>query len=155
MTEHEIWMRKALELAQEAAAAGEVPVGAIVVKEGQIIACARNEKEALHDATAHAEILALRRSGQALGHWQLSGCTLYVTLEPCPMCAGAIMQSRLSRVVFGAYDGRAGCCGTLYNLPGDDRFPVHVDVEGGVLREECAALLTEFFRSRREEERIY
>ena len=128
MTEHEIWMRKALELAKEAADAGEVPVGAIVVKEGQIIACARNEKEALHDATAHAELLALRRSGQALGHWQLSGCTLYVTLEPCPMCAAAIAQARPELVVFGAFDDAMGGMGSVYALHADARIRSHVQV---------------------------
>ena len=149
MTEHEIWMRKALELAQEAAAAGEVPVGAIVVKEGQIIACARNEKEALHDATAHAEILALRRSGQALGHWQLSGCTLYVTLEPCPMCAAAIAQARPELVVFGAFDDAMGGMGSVYALHADARIRSNTPAIGGVLAEESETLLREFFTARR------
>ena len=149
MTEHEIWMRKALELAQEAAAAGEVPVGAIVVKEGQIIACARNEKEALHDATAHAEILALRRAGQALGHWQLSGCTLYVTLEPCPMCAAAIAQARPELVVFGAFDDAMGGMGSVYALHADARIRSNTPAIGGVLAEESETLLREFFTARR------
>ena len=149
MTEHEIWMREALELAQEAAAAGEVPVGAIVVKEGQIIACARNEKEALHDATAHAEILALRRAGQALGHWQLSGCTLYVTLEPCPMCAAAIAQARPELVVFGAFDDAMGGMGSVYALHADARIRSNTPAIGGVLAEESETLLREFFTARR------
>lgn len=149
MTEHEIWMRKALELAQEAAAAGEVPVGAIVVKEGQIIACARNEKEALHDATAHAEILALRRSGQALGHWQLSGCTLYVTLEPCPMCAAAIAQARPELVVFGAFDDAMGGMGSVYALHADARIRSNTPAIRCVLAEESETLLREFFTARR------
>ena len=149
MTEHEIWMRKALELAQEAAAAGEVPVGAIVVKEGQIIACARNEKEALHDATAHAEILALRRAGQALGHWQLSGCTLYVTLEPCPMCAAAIAQARPELVVFGAFDDAMGGMGSVYALHADARIRSNTPAIGGVLAEESETLLRDFFSARR------
>ncbi len=149
MTEHEIWMRKALELAQEAAAAGEVPVGAVVVRDGQIIACARNEKEALHDATAHAEILALRRAGQALGHWQLSGCTLYVTLEPCPMCAAALAQARPALVVFGAFDDAMGGMGSVYALHADARIRSNTPAIGGVLAQESELLLREFFTARR------
>ena len=149
MTEHEIWMRKALELAKEAADAGEVPVGAVVVKGDRIIACARNEKEALHDATAHAEILALRRAGQALGHWQLSGCTLYVTLEPCPMCAAAIAQARPELVVFGAFDDAMGGMGSVYALHADARIRSNTPAIGGVLAEESETLLREFFTARR------
>ena len=149
MTEHEMWMQQALELAREAAAAGEVPVGAVVIKDGQIIARARNEKEALHDATAHAEILALRRAGQALGHWQLTGCTLYVTLEPCPMCAAAIAQARPALVVFGAFDEAMGGMGSVYALHADARIRSNTPAIGGILAEDSEALLREFFTSKR------
>ena len=149
------FMAIALEEARLAGEAGDVPVGACVAVGDRLIARGRNRREEKGDPLAHAEVEALRAAAEALGGWNLSEATLYVTLEPCPMCAGAILQSRISRVVFGAYDGRAGCCGTLYNLPGDERFPAKVQVEGGVSREECARLLTDFFRARREEPRIY
>lgn len=149
MTEHELWMQKALALAQEAADAGEIPVGAIVVQNGEIIACARNEKESTFDATAHAEILALRRAGQALGHWQLSGCTLYVTLEPCPMCAAAIAQARPDLVVFGAFDEAMGGMGSVYALHSDARIRSNTPAIGGVLAEASQTLLRAFFSARR------
>lgn len=149
MTEHEHWMQKALALASEAAAAGEIPVGAIVVKDGSIIASARNEKEAAHDATAHAEILALRRAGQALGHWQLTGCTLYVTLEPCPMCAAAIAQARPALVVFGAFDEAMGGMGSVYALHSDARIRSNTPAIGGVMASESETLLRTFFSTRR------
>lgn len=149
MTEHEHWMQKALALASEASAAGEIPVGAIVVKDGSIIASARNEKEAAHDATAHAEILALRRAGQALGHWQLTGCTLYVTLEPCPMCAAAIAQARPALVVFGAFDEAMGGMGSVYALHSDARIRSNTPAIGGVLASESETLLRTFFSTRR------
>ena len=149
MTEHEYWMRQALDLAKEAADAGEIPVGAIVVKDGSILASARNEKEAAHDATAHAEILALRRAGQALGHWQLNGCTLYVTLEPCPMCAAAIAQARPALVVFGAFDEAMGGMGSVYALHSDARIRSNTPAIGGILAAESEALLRTFFSARR------
>lgn len=149
MTEHEIWMQQALALAREAASAGEIPVGAVVVKDGAVIACARNEKETSHDATAHAEVLALRRAGHSLGHWQLSGCTLYVTLEPCPMCAAAIAQARPDLVVFGAFDDAMGGMGSVYALHSDARIRSNTPAIGGVLSEESQALLRDFFSSRR------
>ena len=145
MTEHEKWMGKALELAQEAARAGEVPVGAVVVKDGEIIACARNEREERRDPTAHAEMLALRRAGEALGRWVLEGCTLYVTLEPCPMCAGAIVQARPELVVFGAFDGEMGGLGSVYAMHCDERIRGNVPVIGGVRRAECETVLRSFF----------
>ena len=151
----EAFMAVALEEARAAAAAGEVPVGACVVLGDKVIARGRNRREETHDPLAHAEVEALRAAARALGGWNLSAATLYVTLEPCPMCTGALMQARVGRVVFGAYDGRAGCCGTLYHLPADPRFPMTTEVTGGLCREACAALLREFFARRREEARIY
>lgn len=144
-------MRRCLALAQEAADAGEAPVGAVVVQQGREIAAARNEREAACDVSAHAEILALRRAGAALGRWALPpGCTLYVTLEPCPMCAGAILNSRIRRVVYGAADAKAGCCGSvtdLFALP----FNHHPVVERGLRAEEAQALLQAFFLRLREQ----
>ena len=149
LTEHERWMRRCLALAQEAAAAGEAPVGAVVVRDGRLLAAARNEREAAADVSAHAEILALRAAGAALGRWTLEGCTLYVTLEPCPMCAGALVQARPDLVVFGAFDPAQGALGSRYALHLDPALGAGVPVLGGVLREDCAAVLSAFFRARR------
>ena len=146
-------MAEALAEARLAAGRGEVPVGAVVVKDGRIIARAGNRREERGDPTAHAELDALRAAAAGLGGWYLHGCTMYVTLEPCPMCAGALMQARLKAVVFGAWDTKAGCCGSLYNLPEDTRFPHRLAVTGGVLAEGCAAELSAFFRDRRENAR--
>ncbi|MBX6314489.1 MAG: nucleoside deaminase [Isosphaeraceae bacterium] len=142
-------MRLALSLAREAFALGEVPVGAVVVRDGQLIAQAFNLRETLADPTAHAERLALTLAGRALGTWNLSGCTLYVTLEPCPMCAGAIVQGRVSRVVYGATDPKAGACDSLYRITADLRLNHRAQVQGGVLAEECGSILSEFFQVRR------
>ena len=142
-------MRSALDLAREAARAGEVPVGAVVVRDGHVIAARRNEREATNDPTAHAEVLALRDAAAVVGSWNLSGCTLVVTLEPCPMCAGAILNSRVSRLVFGAADPKAGATGTLYNLMSDPRLNHDVDLEHGCLAEESRELLTRFFADKR------
>ena len=142
-------MRVALNLAREAAQAGEVPVGAVVVRDGNVIAARRNEREATNDPTAHAEVLALRDAAMVVGSWNLSGCTLVVTLEPCPMCAGAILNSRVSRLVFGAADPKAGATGTLYNLMSDPRLNHDVDVEHGCCAEESRELLTRFFADKR------
>ncbi len=149
------YMRIALEEARLAGEAGDVPVGACVVMGGQVLARGRNRRELTGDPLAHAEVEALRAAAQAAGGWNLSEAALFVTLEPCPMCAGALMQARIAHVVFGAYDGGAGCCGTLYNLPEDERFPWRAQATGGVLRAECAQLLTQFFRARRADPRIY
>ncbi|MFY9384586.1 MAG: tRNA adenosine(34) deaminase TadA [Dethiobacteria bacterium] len=143
------YMEMALEQAREACTCGEVPVGAVLVREGQVIAACRNRCEELKDATAHAEILALREGSRHLGGWRLPGTTLYVTLEPCPMCAGALVQARVERLVYGAADPKGGACGTLYNIVQDERLNHRLDVTGGVLKEACAALLQDFFRSRR------
>ena len=142
------YMKTALSEAEKAAEQGEIPVGAVLVKDGKILVCAHNLRETERDATAHAELLCIRRGCELLGGWRLSGCTLYVTLEPCPMCAGAILNARIDRVVFGAYDSRAGSFGSLVNLalyPYNHR-PI---LEGGVLAEEAQALLTNFFKKLR------
>ena len=142
-------MREALKLAREAQMAGEVPVGAVVVCKEKIIACARNERETSGDPTAHAEVLALRRAAEALGTRRLEGCTLYVTLEPCPMCAGAIVMAGIDAVFFGAYDPRCGCAGSLYDLPEDASFGRVIPCSGGLLEAECRLALNAFFDLRR------
>lgn len=143
------YMEAAIEQAKKAEALGEVPIGAVIVKDGEIIAGGHNLREKRHDPTHHAEMAAIRQASETLASWRLTGCTLVVTLEPCPMCAGAIVQSRLDRVVFGASDPKAGCAGTLMNLLEDPRFNHQVTVEKGVLEEACAALLRRFFRNLR------
>ncbi|MDE0136242.1 MAG: nucleoside deaminase [Acidimicrobiaceae bacterium] len=135
----------ALEQARQAAAAGEVPVGAVVIVGGEVIAARHNEREAANDPTAHAEVLALRDAAAAIGDWRLSGATLATTLEPCPMCAGVVLAARVPRVVFGAYDPKAGATATLYNLLVDPRFNHNSEVVGGVRSEECGELLSDFF----------
>lgn len=147
---HEEMMRKALGEAQLAYAAGEVPVGAVVACGEEIVASAHNEREALLDPTAHAEVLALRRAAKRLGRRRLSGCTLYVTLEPCPMCAGAIVMSGVERVVFGAFDRAAGCAGSVYNLPEDPVFAHRAVCSGGLLEADCAEMIDAFFSGKRE-----
>jgi tRNA(adenine34) deaminase len=143
-------MQAALAMARAAMAMGEVPVGAVVVHRGRIIAQAFNLRETLDDPTAHAERLALTLAGRALGTWRLENCTLYVTLEPCPMCAGAIVQGRVARVVYGVTDPKAGACHTLYHLLSDPRLNHRAEVEGGLLADECGALLTQFFQGLRQ-----
>ena len=142
-------MRRALEEAEEAARKGEVPVGAVVARGDEILATAHNERETAGDPTAHAELLALRRAAERLGGWRLSGCTLYATLEPCPMCAGALLAARVARLVFGAPDPKAGACGSLYNLCVDPRLNHELAVVPGLRAEACADVLTRFFRNRR------
>lgn len=142
-------MRRALDEARRAAAAGDVPVGAVVLApDGTLLATGHNEREAAGDPTAHAEILALRRAAASLGEWRLSGCTLVVTLEPCTMCAGALVQSRVGRVVYGARDEKAGAAGSLWDVVRDRRLNHRPEVIHGVLETDCAALLTAFFRDR-------
>ena len=145
----EYFMREALREAACAAAENEVPVGGIVVCRGKIIARAHNLTETLHDATAHAEILAIRRASELLGSWRLTDCTLYVTLEPCVMCAAAIAQARPDMVVFGAFDSQQGGCGSVYAILSDAKLRGKTPVLGGVLREECEAVLKDFFEKRR------
>lgn len=146
---HEQHMRLALEQAHRALEAGEVPVGAVVVCGGEVIASAHNEREALCDPTAHAEVLALRRAAARLGRRRLSDCTLYVTLEPCPMCAGAIVMSDLSGVYYGAADEAAGCAGSIYALPEDPAFGKKIPCTGGLLEQPCRELINGFFEERR------
>jgi tRNA(adenine34) deaminase len=145
----EAWMRVALEEARLAARAGEVPVGAVVVHDGRLVARAHNLRESTRDPLAHAEILALRAAAEALGRWRLIGCTLVVTLEPCPMCAGAVVNARPDRLVFGAPDPRAGAAGTLMDIVRDPRLNHRAEVVSGVLAEESAAILKAFFAARR------
>ena len=140
----------ALDVARAAASLGEVPVGAVVLSaSGDVVASAHNEREALSDPTAHAEILALRRAGEALGSWQLVGCTLAVTLEPCTMCAGAVVLARVSRLVFGAWDPKAGAVGSLWDVVRDRRLNHRPEVVAGVREADCSALLADFFAARR------
>ncbi len=139
----------ALEQAKQAFSRGEIPIGAVLVRDDQVIVADRNRREQYRDATAHAEILVLRRAGEILGGWRLCGSTLYVTLEPCPMCAGALVQARVERLVYGAADSKGGACGALYNIVQDERLNHRLAVTGGVLENECATLLREFFSSRR------
>ncbi len=146
---HERWMRLALEEARAAAEEDEVPVGAIVVSGGRVIGVGHNQREQLADPTAHAEMIAITQAAASLGSWRLEGCTLYVTLEPCPMCAGAILQARLPAVVWGAADPKAGAVETLYRLLEDRRLNHRVEHVGHVLADECGRLLTEFFRRKR------
>ena len=148
------WMRLALAQAHAAALAGEVPVGAVVVRDGELIATGRNAPVHSHDPTAHAEIVALRAAAQQLGNYRLHDCTLYVTLEPCAMCSGAMLHARVARVVFGATDVKTGVAGSVINLFAQPQLNHHTHVEGGVLAEECAALLGDFFRTRRRQQRV-
>lgn len=143
------WMQLALDLAREAAKKGEVPVGAIVVKNGQIIGQGSNKPIGLHDPSAHAEIIAMRAAAQHLGNYRLVDCTLYVTLEPCAMCAGAIQHARIARLVYGACDAKTGACGSVVNLMNEPKLNHHCEVIGGVLAAECGAVLSDFFKQRR------
>ncbi|WP_221586174.1 tRNA adenosine(34) deaminase TadA [Microbacterium sp. G2-8] len=143
-------MRRAIALAADAGAAGEVPVGAVVVDgDGAIIGEGRNRREETHDPSAHAEVVAMREAAERSGSWNLDGCTLVVTLEPCVMCAGTLLQARISRLVFGAWDDKAGAAGSLYDVVRDRRLPYRAEVVGGVLEAETRAPLEEFFRARR------
>jgi len=142
-------MRAALALADEAGRQGEVPVGAVVVADGKVVGRGFNTPIGRHDPAAHAEIAALRDAAQALANYRLPNCDLYVTLEPCPMCAGAIMQARLRRLVFGAADPKTGACGSVVDLFAESRLNHHTTVTDGVLAEECGALLSRFFAERR------
>ena len=143
------FMREALALAANAAAAGEVPVGAVVVKDGTIIGRGANQPISSADPTAHAEIVALRQAAAALGNYRLTDCELYVTLEPCAMCVGAMLHARLKRVVYGATDPKTGACGSVVDLPAVGALNHHARFEGGVLGEECGGLLKRFFAERR------
>jgi tRNA(adenine34) deaminase len=150
MTRDELFMQQALSQAHNAWALGEVPVGAVVVKDGQVIATGFNQPIGTHDPTAHAEIMALRAAAEILGNYRLPGCELYVTLEPCAMCSGAMMHARLVRIVFGASDPKTGVCGSVLNLFAQDKLNHHAEVVRGVLADQCGALLKDFFASRRQ-----
>ncbi len=143
------WMRLAIDQARNAWAVGEVPVGAVLVHEGRVLATGYNQPISAHDPTAHAEIRAIRAAAELLGNYRLVDCELYVTLEPCVMCAGAIMHARIRRLVYGAADPKTGACGSVVNLMAESRLNHHAEVVGGVLAGECGALLSEFFASRR------
>ena len=145
---HGEYMKIALAEAENAAREGEIPVGAAIVKDGEIVASAHNNREATGDATGHAELLAIRKACKALGGWHLERCTLYVTLEPCPMCMGAIINSRLGKVVFGAKDAKAGACGSVIDLRSYP-FNHKPQIESGFMKEECAKILSDFFADKR------
>lgn len=145
----EKFMRQALDEARSAARAGDVPVGCVVVCDSEIVGRGRNRREAEQDPTAHAEIIALRQAAGKLGTWRLDNCDVFVTLEPCPMCAGALVLARVRRLYYGARDPKAGACGSLFDIVGDERLNHRVEVFGGVLAEECGALLAQFFRQLR------
>lgn len=149
MTNHAPFMREAIAEASLALAEGELPVGCVVVYKNEIIARAHNEREQSGDPTAHAEVLAIRRAADRLKSWRLNGCSLYVTLEPCPMCAGAISQARVSRLIYGAPDPAQGCAGSVYRIPEDPAFSHFCKSDGGLLQDECAALLNRFFADKR------
>jgi tRNA(adenine34) deaminase len=146
---HQAYMQLALEQARQAYAAGEVPVGAVITRGERILAAAHNQREQLRDPTAHAEMIAITQAADAMRSWRLEGCTLYVTLEPCPMCAGAIVQARIPLVVYGAIDPKAGAVHSLFRLLGDARLNHRAEVIGGVLAESCGQILTRFFHQRR------
>ena len=149
MQPHDRWMRVALDEARAAAEEDEVPVGAVIVAAGRVIASAHNQREQLADPTAHAEMIALTQAAAALGSWRLEQCTLYVTLEPCPMCAGAILQARVPVVIWGAADPKAGAVESLYRLFEDQRLNHRVQHTGHVMAEECGRILSDFFRQKR------
>ncbi len=151
MTEDERYMGMALEQARRAAEAGEVPIGAVVVCDGQVVGLAGNRRETDADPSAHAEFSAILQASRALDRWRLTGCTVYVTLEPCLMCAGLMVNSRVDRCVYGAPDPKGGALGTLYDVSHDPRLNHEFEVVGGVLEEECAQVLRDFFKRRRQE----
>jgi len=149
LTSDEHYMQLALTEARNALAHDDVPVGAVVVRDGDVIARAHNQRELLQDATAHAEIIALTQASTAIGSWRLTGCTLFVTLEPCVMCAGALVLARISRVAYGAKDPKAGACASLYRILEDSRLNHRPDITAGVLSAECGDVLREFFQAKR------
>lgn len=146
---HDVWMRKALDQAIQAYDHGEVPVGAVIIHQDRVIAEAGNQRETLNDPTAHAEMIAITQAAEVLGSWRLLDCTLYVTLEPCPMCAGAIVQARLPFVVYGTPDPKAGACDSMFQITSDLRLNHQSAVLGGIMRDDCKAILQQFFREQR------
>ena len=151
--DHLRFMEEAIGLARQAGKAGEIPVGSVVVRDGKILGRGLNTRESRRDPTLHAEIMALREAALAVGNWRLENCTIYVTLEPCPMCAGALVQARIRELIFGCEDPKAGACGTLYDIPRDSRLNHRILVRKGILREECARILRDFFQARRQQRR--
>lgn len=147
--QHLPFMKAAMEEARKAEALSEVPIGAVIVRGNEIIGRGYNVRETTHDPLAHAELIAIKQASEYLNAWRLLDCRLYVTLEPCPMCAGAIVQSRINQVVYGTPDPKAGCAGTLMNLLQEERFNHRAEVVSGVLQEECSSMLTQFFRKLR------
>lgn len=150
---HITYMQAAIEEAKKAQNLGEVPIGAVIVKDGEIIARGYNLRETSQLSNAHAEMIAIAKANEMVGSWRLEDCTPYVTLEPCPMCAGAIVQSRIPTVVFGAHDPKGGCCGTIYNLLDESKFNHRCELVSGVLEEECGQLLSDFFRNLRQKKK--
>ena len=146
----EKFMKQALIEARKAYGKDEVPIGAVIVKDGKVIARGHNTRQQTQNAVNHAEMIAIQKACKKVGSRRLCDCDLYVTLEPCPMCAGACINSRLNAVYFGAYDAKAGCAGTLYNLPEDERFNHRLKVEGGILQQECVKILSDFFKQKRQ-----
>ena len=153
MKDDSYWMKKAITLARKAESVDEVPIGAIIVKDGRIIGRGFNQRESRNDPSAHAEMLAIRQASRKLNAWRLTGTTLYVTLEPCPMCMGAILLARLERVVFGCHDPKGGAAGSLYNLAADPRFNHQVELTSGIMQQECSEMLSAFFRNLRQEKK--
>ncbi len=149
VSDHEKWMRYALQEAEKAFYENEVPVGALVIKDSHIIGRGYNQCEKLHDPTAHAEIIAITSAANTLKDWRLAGCSLYVTKEPCPMCAGALINARIKFAGFGMYDKQEGCCGSLYQICRDPRFKHQLIIKGGILEDHCNALIQEFFTQKR------
>ncbi|MFZ3578526.1 tRNA adenosine(34) deaminase TadA [Virgibacillus sp. DJP39] len=147
------FMQEAIKQALYARDRNEVPIGSVIVYQGEVIATGYNIRETIQSTLSHAELIAIQEANDRMGSWRLEDCTLYVTLEPCPMCAGAIVQSRIKRVVFGAFDPKAGCAGSLMNLLNDSRFNHQVELESGVMEKECSKLLTDFFRELRMKKR--
>ena len=148
---HERFIKQAIRLAEMGGGLEEIPVGAVVVKENNVIGRGYNQRESLKDPTAHAEMIAITAAANTIGDWRLTDCILYVTKEPCPMCAGAIINSRLKMVIFGTYDEEKGCCGSLYQLCGDPRFGNNISVRGGIFEDKCKELLKSFFKTKRKE----
>ncbi|MCH7733505.1 MAG: nucleoside deaminase [Candidatus Marinimicrobia bacterium] len=149
MKHHERWMRLALKEAKKAFESGEVPVGCVIVRANTVIGKGYNQREQLKDPTAHAEIIAITAAANFLNDWRLEKCTLYVTKEPCAMCAGAILNARVEKIIFGCYDEKEGCCGSLYNICADPRFSHKCAVRGGVLEDACQTIIVSFFKSKR------
>ena len=151
----EDFMRLALREAEKAYALEEVPIGAVLVDEqGQVVSSGHNMREVWHDATAHAELIAIREACRTLGRWRLTGLTLYVTIEPCPMCAGAIVMSRVDRVVYGSTDAKAGACESVFNIPGNETLNHRPEIRAGVLQQECAEIMRSFFKERRKKNKL-